>query len=68
MNEITQMFVQSLNNKPEEDFVIHTNCERYNQTQFATLTVAEDFSKELKSSGYNARVLNSSTGEILFTA
>lgn len=68
MNEISQGFINSIGGNPKETFIIKTNCQKYNGETFATLTIAEDFSKELKSSGYNANVIDSKTGEILFMA
>lgn len=68
MHQITNNFIASIGGSTKKEYRISTNCQKYNGETFATLEVAEDFSKELKQSGYSANVLNAKTGEVLFTA
>ena len=68
MNAISQGFINSIGGNPKKVYQISTNCQKYNGETFATLSLAEDFSKELKSSGYNVNVLDAKTGEVLFIA
>jgi hypothetical protein len=61
-------FINTIGGKPDQEFIISTNCEMYDQEKFATLEVAIEFSKELSQAGYNVNVLDGQTGEVLFNA